>query len=81
MTATYDDPVGRLEQTLYDYPLTTSALQYWDYPLRAGTTVKQICDLLLYYGRDRPVSLVKEVMHIYGRICNTDIQELWNRGR
>lgn len=53
MTADYGDPTGRIEWTTYNYQLTTSTLQHWDYLLAAGVTVKTVRDLVLHYRRDR----------------------------
>jgi hypothetical protein len=49
----YGVPEGRLDLSIYDYQLTNSALQHWDYTMAGGLTFKNVRDLVLSYGRDR----------------------------
>lgn len=51
--AEYGDPAGTLAWTQFQYQLTNSALQHFDYPLAAETRVRDIYGLLYHLGRDR----------------------------
>jgi hypothetical protein len=53
MTADYGHTTGRLEWFAYDYHLTTSALQYWDYAAAPNLTVKAFYDELILRRRHK----------------------------
>ncbi|KAI9046796.1 hypothetical protein LZ554_008878 [Drepanopeziza brunnea f. sp. 'monogermtubi'] len=53
MTAEYGNPIGTLSVRVQSYHLTASALQYWDYAMVDGVTVKMVRDMIKSYGRDQ----------------------------
>lgn len=53
MRANPGDPRGILELSSLAYTKPRSALNYWDYKMREGITVRQVGQLLVQYGRDR----------------------------
>jgi hypothetical protein len=53
MAAEYGDTTGTLVINDFNYQLTSSALQHWDYGMVPDVTVKMVKDLFYYRGCHR----------------------------